>query len=95
MNSTAVLGTQIKGLKQFKTGKVRDVYDLEDSILIVATDRISCFDVVLPDCIPDKGKVLTKMALFWFDYLKDVVDNHLITADIKKMYSYRDRKSVV
>lgn len=88
MNSTTVLGTQIKGLKQFKTGKVRDVYDLGDKLLIVATDRISCFDVVLPDAIPDKGKVLTQMALFWFSYLKDIVKDHLITSNVEEMFLY-------
>lgn len=96
MNSTVVLGTEIKGLKQFKTGKVRDVYDLDDKLLIVATDRISCFDVILPDGIPDKGKVLTQMALFWFEYLKDIVKDHLITASIDEILLYvpkiRDNK---
>ncbi len=63
-------------------GKVRDVYDLGDSLLFVASDRISAFDVVLPNGIPGKGKVLTAMSLFWFDFLKDVVDNHFLTANI-------------
>ncbi|MDH7600797.1 MAG: phosphoribosylaminoimidazolesuccinocarboxamide synthase [Armatimonadota bacterium] len=76
-----VTTTDIKGLPKFVTGKVRDVYDLEDELLIVATDRISAFDVVLPTPIPDKGKVLTQMSLFWFDLTKDIVDNHLVTAD--------------
>jgi phosphoribosylaminoimidazole-succinocarboxamide synthase len=62
-------------------GKVRDIFDLGDSLLIVATDRISAFDVVLPDPIPYKGEVLTKVSLFWFDLLSDIVPNHLLSAD--------------
>ncbi len=62
-----VTSTDIKGLQEARTGKVRDVYDLGDSLLIVATDRLSAFDVVLPTGIPDKGKVLTQISLFWFD----------------------------
>jgi len=62
-------------------GKVRDIFDLGDSLLIVATDRISAFDVVLPDPIPYKGEVLTKVSLFWFDLLGDIVPNHLLSAD--------------
>lgn len=60
------------------------MYDLSDALLIVATDRLSAFDVVLPTGIPDKGKILTQMSLFWFDFTKDIVENHLITADVKK-----------
>lgn len=76
-----VTATHIQGLKKHITGKVRDVYDLEDSLLIVASDRISAFDVVLPTGIPDKGKVLTQISLFWFDMTSDVIENHLITAN--------------
>lgn len=72
--------TDFKKLKLFKRGKVRDVYDLGDKLLIVATDRISCFDVVLSTPIPDKGKILTQLSLFWFSFLGDVVENHLISA---------------
>jgi phosphoribosylaminoimidazole-succinocarboxamide synthase len=61
---------------------VRDIYRVGENLLIVATDRISAFDCVLPQGIPDKGRVLTQMSLFWFEYLKDVVANHLITADV-------------
>jgi len=74
-----VLSTDFQGVTRFTTGKVRDVYDLGDALLIVATDRISAFDVVLPTGIPDKGKVLTQMSAFWFDLLSDVVPNHMIT----------------
>jgi phosphoribosylaminoimidazole-succinocarboxamide synthase len=62
----------------FRRGKVRDVYDLGENLLIIATDRISAFDVVMPDGIPDKGKILTAMSLFWFGFTRDIVPNHLV-----------------
>ncbi len=68
-------------LKPSAQGKVRDIYDLGKALLIVATDRLSAFDVVLPDPIPYKGEVLTKISLFWFDKLADIVPNHLLTAE--------------
>jgi phosphoribosylaminoimidazole-succinocarboxamide synthase len=68
-------------LKPSAQGKVRDIYDLGSTLMIVATDRLSAFDVILPDPIPYKGEVLTKISLFWFDHLAEVVPNHLITAD--------------
>lgn len=74
--------TSFPDIELFKRGKVRDVYDLKDKLLVVSTDRISCFDVVLPTCIPHKGEVLTSLSLFWFELTKDIVPNHLITADI-------------
>ena len=74
--------TNIPDVPLLHRGKVRDIYDLGDSLLIVATDRISAFDVVLPTPIPDKGKILTKLTLFWLNFLKDIVENHLITANI-------------
>lgn len=78
--------TNIKELKLFKRGKVRDVYEVDkDKLLIIATDRISCFDFVLPTPIPDKGKILTQISLFWFKYLKDIVPNHLIASDINSL----------
>jgi len=77
----ALFKTDFENLKLFSRGKVRDIYDLEDKLLLVATDRISAFDVVLPTPIPDKGRILTQMSLFWFDFLKDIVRNHLISAD--------------
>lgn len=80
-----VTSTDIPGLRKHATGKVRDVYDLGDSLLIVATDRISAFDVVLPTGIPDKGRVLTQISLFWFDMTKDLVPNHVLTADINEI----------
>lgn len=92
--SRAIFQTEIKEIPLLKRGKVRDIYDLGDSLLIVATDRISAFDVVLPTPIPDKGKILTLMTIFWLDFLKDIVENHLITADINDypdvLKSYRE-----
>lgn len=82
MSSGIVYRTDLAGLEFFARGKVRDIYDLGEELLIVATDRISAFDVVLPSGIPDKGKVLTSISLFWFDYLGDIVENHLVTADV-------------
>src|SRR6202046_1863683 len=72
--------TEFPGLKLLGRGKVRDIYDLGDRLLIVATDRLSAFDVVLPTPIPDKGRVLTQLSLFWFEKLSDVVPHHVITA---------------
>ena len=68
------------GLSPSARGKVRDIYDLGDTLLIVATDRLSAFDVILPTPIPDKGRVLTQLSLFWFEVLKDVIPNHVISA---------------
>lgn len=72
--------TQFAGLTPSVRGKVRDIYDLGDKLLIVATDRLSAFDVILPTPIPDKGRVLTQLSLFWFDLLRDVIPNHVISA---------------
>ncbi|HTC77978.1 MAG TPA: phosphoribosylaminoimidazolesuccinocarboxamide synthase, partial [Terriglobales bacterium] len=72
--------TQFAGLTPSARGKVRDIYDLGVKLLIVATDRLSAFDVILPTPIPDKGRVLTQLSLFWFDLLKDVIPNHVISA---------------
>ncbi|MEW6131326.1 MAG: phosphoribosylaminoimidazolesuccinocarboxamide synthase [Acidobacteriota bacterium] len=74
--------TDIPGVTLFRRGKVRDVYAVGDRLLIVATDRLSAFDVVLPNAIPFKGMVLTRLSLFWFDFLKDTVTTHLITTDV-------------
>jgi len=76
----------------FRRGKVRDVYAIEDKLLIVTTDRISAFDVVLPNPIPYKGAVLTAFSVFWFDFLKDVVDNHLITTYVDEFPEPLSRK---
>jgi phosphoribosylaminoimidazole-succinocarboxamide synthase len=74
--------TALPGVERVASGKVRDVYATGNDLLIVATDRISAFDCILPQGIPGKGRVLTQMSLFWFDLLRDIVPNHLITADI-------------
>src|SRR5262245_47985007 len=82
MASTPLLQSQIPGVP-CRRGKVRDVYDLDDKLVVVATDRISAFDWVLPNGIPDKGRVLTQLTLFWLEYLK--VPNHLLGTDVKQM----------
>jgi phosphoribosylaminoimidazole-succinocarboxamide synthase len=74
----------IPELKLYKKGKVRDVYEVEDKLLIVASDRISAFDYVLPSLVPDKGKILTQLSKFWFDYTALVCPNHLLTAEINE-----------
>jgi len=74
----------LAGLKLFNRGKVRDIYDLGDKLLLVASDRISAFDVVLPTRIPDKGKILTAMSVYWFDVIKDIIPHHLITTDVNE-----------
>ena len=80
-----VTNFEIEGLKKHGSGKVREIYDLGDSLLMVATDRLSAFDVILPDGIENKGKVLTQISLFWFDMAKDIIKNHIITADIDEI----------
>jgi phosphoribosylaminoimidazole-succinocarboxamide synthase len=79
----AVVETDLTGLRLHGRGKVRDIYDLGEHFLIVASDRLSAFDVVLPTPIPDKGKVLTQMSAFWFDYLEDVVPHHLVSTRLE------------
>lgn len=74
--------------KPFKEGKVREVYDNGDSLILVATDRISAFDHILKNKITDKGAILTQMSKFWFDYTKDIVSNHMISVDVKDMPEY-------
>ncbi|HLQ00448.1 MAG TPA: phosphoribosylaminoimidazolesuccinocarboxamide synthase [Candidatus Limnocylindria bacterium] len=78
--STVVWETQFAGVPLSSRGKVRDLYDLGDRLLIVATDRLSAFDVVLPTPIPDKGRVLTQLSLFWFDKLRGVIPNHVLSS---------------
>jgi phosphoribosylaminoimidazole-succinocarboxamide synthase len=79
----ALLTTDIKEYPVFHRGKVRDVYDMGDKLLIIATDRISAFDVVMPTGIPGKGVILNQMSLFWFDLVRDIVKNHLLLTDVK------------
>jgi phosphoribosylaminoimidazole-succinocarboxamide synthase len=76
--------TDFPALKLIQRGKVRDMYDLGETYLMVASDRMSAFDVVLPDPIPDKGVVLTQISLFWFDIMAPLVSNHVITADVSR-----------
>jgi phosphoribosylaminoimidazole-succinocarboxamide synthase len=73
-----ILDTDLKGLKLFKKGKVRDIYELDNMLLIIATDRISAFDVVLPNGIPQKGEILTALSVFWFGFSREVIANHVI-----------------
>jgi phosphoribosylaminoimidazole-succinocarboxamide synthase len=77
-----LIETRLDEYPLWRRGKVRDVYDLGDRLLVVTTDRISAFDVVLPTPIPDKGAVLNQLSLFWFELLKDVVPNHVLTSDV-------------
>lgn len=78
-----VLTTDIPGLKRFATGKVRDVYDLGEYLLLVTTDRISAFDVIMPNGIPNKGRVLTQLSRFWFRHLRPLVPTHYVTCDVE------------
>ena len=82
MNS-AVSETNLDGLSLLQRGKVRDIYDLGDSLLMVATDRISAFDVVMPEPVPDKGKILNQISLFWFDRMASLVPNHVISGNVE------------
>ncbi len=77
----ALLETDFIDLKFLKRGKVRDVYDLGDSLLMIATDRLSAFDVVMPDPIPEKGILLNRISLFWFDVMKSLIPNHIISGN--------------
>jgi phosphoribosylaminoimidazole-succinocarboxamide synthase len=76
------MAVAIEDLKHRSTGKVREIYELEDDLLMVASDRISVYDVVLPTPIPDKGKVLNRMSIFWFELTGDIVPNHFISEDV-------------
>lgn len=84
--STVAPGAEIQGLKLLHRGKVRDVYEVDDRrLLLVATDRISAFDCILPTTIPNKGRVLTQLSAFWFDLLKEVAPNHIISTEVDEM----------
>lgn len=90
-----ITSTDLPGFERIATGKVRDVYAVGDDLLIVATDRISAFDCILPQGIPGKGRVLTQMSLFWFEFLSTLVPNHLIASDVRDfpepLRQYRDQ----
>jgi phosphoribosylaminoimidazole-succinocarboxamide synthase len=75
----------IEDLPLYRRGKVRDTYDLGDTLLMVASDRVSAFDVVLPQAVPDKGRVLTRMSAFWFELTRDMVANHLVSTDVNDL----------
>jgi phosphoribosylaminoimidazole-succinocarboxamide synthase len=82
LEGDAVIETNLSDIRLLRRGKVRDVYDLGDHLLIIATDRVSAFDVVLPNGIAGKGKVLTQISLFWFDHTKDIVENHIVATEV-------------
>lgn len=84
MNPEVLLESCVPGLPLVARGKVRDIYDLGDALLFVATDRISAFDVILGSGIPGKGRVLTQITLFWLEFLKDIIPNHLISTDVAR-----------
>lgn len=90
-----ILETNIEGLKLFKRGKVRDVYDMGDSLLIISTDRISAFDVVLPNGIPYKGIVLTKISEYWFNIMEEIIPNHIIKNGLDKLLKLRPDLSML
>jgi phosphoribosylaminoimidazole-succinocarboxamide synthase len=81
-SETVILNTELPGIERHAQGKVRDVYRVDGHLLIVATDRISAFDYILPTGIPDKGRVLTQLSIFWFDFLRDVTPTHFLTAEV-------------
>jgi len=83
-NPQVLLETTLPGLPLYARGKVRDVYQVGDTLLIVATDRISAFDCILGTGIPGKGRVLTQMSVFWFDFLRDITATHFLTADVNE-----------
>ena len=84
MKEKVILQTNFPKLNFVKSGKVRDIYDLGEYFLIISTDRLSAFDVIMGQGIPYKGKVLTKISEFWFDYSKDIIKNHLVATDVNK-----------
>jgi len=83
MPSQVISTTEFKSLKLKGRGKVRDIYDLGDRLLIIATDRISAFDVIMPAPVPDKGRVLTQLSKFWFDLTKEIVSNHVLSTEVR------------
>jgi phosphoribosylaminoimidazole-succinocarboxamide synthase len=82
IKSTPCIQTDLPGIKLLRRGKVRDIYEFQDNLLLIATDRISAFDVVLPTPIPMKGAVLTQLSQFWFDMMRDIAPNHLISTNV-------------
>jgi phosphoribosylaminoimidazole-succinocarboxamide synthase len=89
-----IMQTDFNDVTLLKRGKVRDIYEVEGYLLIIATDRVSAFDVVLPNGIPDKGKVLTQISIYWFNQMRDIIDNHIVATDVKDypyvLHKYRN-----
>ena len=89
-----ILKTEFPDISLLNRGKVRDIYDLGELLLIIATDRISAFDVVLPNGIPEKGRVLTQISIYWFEQMKDIIQNHIVATELRdfpeKLYKYAD-----
>lgn len=79
-----VFETRLPGMDLFKRGKVRDIYDVGENLLLVATDRISAYDVIMAQAIPEKGKMLTRISLFWFDVMQSVIPNHVVESDVSR-----------
>lgn len=92
--SNIVMETNLSDVKFLRRGKVRDVYEIDDYLLIIATDRVSAFDVVLPNGIPDKGRILTQISIYWFNQMKDIIENHIVATDVKDypevLHKYKD-----
>jgi phosphoribosylaminoimidazole-succinocarboxamide synthase len=92
--NNVILQTELPDVGEPRRGKVRDIYDLGEHLLLVVTDRVSAFDVVLPNGIPMKGKVLTAISVFWFKKMEDIIKNHIVAADVRdfprKLQKYRD-----
>ncbi|MBI3377921.1 MAG: phosphoribosylaminoimidazolesuccinocarboxamide synthase [Nitrospirae bacterium] len=92
--SNIVMETNLSDVKFLRRGKVRDVYEIDDYLLIIATDRVSAFDVVLPNGIPDKGRILTQISIYWFNRMKDIIENHIVATDVKDypkvLHKYKD-----
>jgi len=86
--------TDLQDVKFLRRGKVRDIYEIDDYLLIIATDRVSAFDVVLPNGIAGKGRVLTQISLYWFNQMKDIIENHIVATDVKDypkvLHKYKD-----
>jgi len=95
ISDPVLLNPELPGLKLFKRGKVREVYDLGSQLLIVATDRISAFDYILPNGIPCKGKVLTGLSVFWFNYTRNIIKNHFISADTRQFGNELDGRAIL
>jgi phosphoribosylaminoimidazole-succinocarboxamide synthase len=89
-----LMETDFKDVKFLRRGKVRDVYEIDDYLLIIATDRVSAFDVVLPNGIPNKGRILTQISIYWFNQMKDLIENHIVATNVNDypqvLHKYKD-----